>query len=118
MRRLPSDVAVWASRAIRSGWFSLAAGTYENGGPGGSVCPIAAAATMAGAWSNGAITEGHEAWGTPEGPSLEVEDFAAYFDLCAADAGLDYAIRLVSETLAENAAVSQRAACARAHATD
>ncbi|MGH8571440.1 MAG: hypothetical protein ACREX8_02540, partial [Gammaproteobacteria bacterium] len=88
VRRLPPDVAVWTSRAIRSGWFSLAPGVYEDGGPGGAVCPIAAGATMAGAWVNGGIAEGHEAWGTPQGPSPEVEDFAAYFDLCAEEAGI------------------------------
>jgi hypothetical protein len=110
VRRLPDDLGVWMSRAVRSGWFSLAAGVYENGGPGGAVCPIAAAATIAGAWVDGAIAEGHEAWGTPEEPSPEVEDFAAYFDLCAEEAGLDRAIGIVSETVAANAATRERAA--------
>lgn len=110
VRGLPPDIAVWMSRAVRGGWFSLTAGAYESGGPGGSACPITAAAKMAGAWVDGAIAEGHEAWGTPEGPSGEVEDFAAYFDLCADEAGLDRAIGIVLETLAENPATRERAA--------
>jgi hypothetical protein len=110
VRRLPSDVAMWMSRAFRSGWFRMAAGAYEGGGGGESVCPITAAARMAGAWLDGGIADGHEAWGTPDGPSPEVEDFAAYFDLCAEEAGLDRAIGIVLVTLAENAATSERAA--------
>lgn len=110
MRRLPPDVAVWMSRAVRSGWFTLTAGAYERGGPGGSACPITAAAKMAGAWADGSIAEGHEAWGTPEGPSPEVEDFAAYFDLCADEGGLDRAIGIVLETLAGYPATGERAA--------
>lgn len=99
IRRLPPEVAVWMSRALRSGWFSLTAGTYESGGPGASVCPITAAAKMAGAWADGSIAEGHEAWGTPDEPSSEVEDFAAYFDLLADDAGLHRAIKIVRAEL-------------------
>ena len=98
------------SRALRSGWFSLTAGTYESGGPGASVCPITAAAKMAGAWADGAIAERHEAWGTPGGPSPEVEDFAAYFDLCVEEASLDRAIGIVLATLAENPATREQAA--------
>lgn len=110
IRLLPGDLALWMYRALRSGWFSIEAGAYQDGGPGGAVCPIAAAATMAGAWVEGGIAEGHEAWGTPEAPSPEVENFAAYFDLCAEEIGLDEAIAILSETLAENAAVRYLAA--------
>lgn len=123
VRLLPGDLALWMSRALRGGWLSLAAGAYENGGPGGAVCPIAAAAMLAGAWVDGGIGDGHVEWGTAEGPSPEVEDFAAYFDICAEEvgldqtiaicaeeAGLDQTIAIVSEALAEDAAIRQLAA--------
>lgn len=106
---LPGDLRVWMSRALESGWFSITAGSYENGGPGGTVCPIAAAAKLAGAWVDGGI-KGHDRWGTSEGPSPEVEDFAAYFDLCAEEVGLDRAIAIVSEAIAASARVTREAA--------
>lgn len=110
VRLLPGDLALWMSRALRGGWFSLTASAYENGGPGGAVCPIAAAAMLAGAWVDGGIGDGHEEWGTVEGPSPEVEDFAAYFDICTEEVGLDQTIAIVSEALVEDAAIRQLAA--------
>jgi hypothetical protein len=82
-------------RALRSGWFSLTARTYESGGPGALRLPDHGGREMAGAWADGAIAGGHEAWGTPEGPSPEVEDFAAYFDILADEAGLHRAVKIV-----------------------
>ena len=110
IRGLPPEVAMWMSRALRSGWFSLTAGTYESGGPGGAVCPITAAAKMAGAWADGAIAEGYEAWGNPDGPSPEVEEFAAYFDLFADDADVDQAIGIVAEMLVKRPVLARQAA--------
>lgn len=65
---------------------------------------------MAAFWSGGAIAGGHPSWGTPEAPSAAVEDFAAYFDLCSAEEGLDRAIGIVAEALAGNPEFSRRAA--------
>lgn len=96
---LPSGVGCWVSRALKSGWFRVEPGDYENGGPGGAVCPIVAAATMAGLWSNGELLPGNPAWGSPSGPTAEIEDFAAYFDLCAEEFSTVIAIRIVNETL-------------------
>ena len=56
-------------------------------GPGGAKCPVAAAATLAGVWRDGGI-EGRPRWGDDEEPASAVEDFAAYFDLCADELGI------------------------------
>jgi hypothetical protein len=85
-------------RALDGGWFDIGPGTYD-GGPGGTVCPIAAAAKLAGAWEDGTLRPGWNSWGTPDGPSQLVEDFAAYFDLYAAEVGLEPALALVMDSL-------------------
>lgn len=96
---LHPDVARWVILALDSGWFRIEAGAYEHGAPGGAVCPIVAAATMAGAWRDGHLLPGNEAWGRPDRPSQEVEDFAAYFDLCAEELGTTAAIDTVRGAL-------------------
>jgi hypothetical protein len=101
-RRLPSDLRLWMRRALESGWFDIGPGDYD-GGPGGTVCPITAAAKLAGAWEDGAVAPGWDSWGTPDGPSERVEDFAAFFDLCTQDSGVEYAIGIVEEALPEPA---------------
>lgn len=93
------DVAWWLIHALDSDWFRIEPGAYEHGGPEGGVCPIVAAATMAGIWRHGQLLPGNQAWGSSERPSSEVEDFAAYFDLCAEDSGTATAIDTVRRTL-------------------
>jgi hypothetical protein len=41
----------------------------------------------------------HPAWGTPEEPSPEVEEFAAGFYICAEEQGLDHALTVVASAL-------------------
>ena len=45
---LHTEVARWVRRTLDGGWFRIEPGAYEHGDPGGAVCPIVAAATMAG----------------------------------------------------------------------
>jgi hypothetical protein len=97
--RLPSGVAGWVAKALRSGWFRIEPGAYEDGDPEGPVCPIVAAATMAGAWLNGRLLPGNSEWGDSNGPTPAVEDFAAYFDLCAGELGTANALEIASQTL-------------------
>jgi hypothetical protein len=96
---LDTDVARWVIRALDSEWFRIEPGAYEHGGPGGAVCPIVAAATLAGIWRDGQLLPGNQVWGTSERPANEVEDFAAYFDLCAEDSGTGQAIETVRKAL-------------------
>lgn len=96
---LDTEVARWVIRALDSDWFRIEPGAYEHGGPGGAVCPIVAAATMAGVWRNGQLLPGNPGWGSPERPANEVEDFAAYFDLCAEECGSVNAIETVRRAL-------------------
>jgi hypothetical protein len=97
-RSLSPGIRVWLDRAMSSGWHRLGAGFYD-GGPGGAMCPIAAAATMAGIWNDGAIDGGNPEWGTHDGPSGPVEEFVAYFDLCSEDGGIESAISTVRRAL-------------------
>lgn len=96
---LPTEVARWVGWALRVGWFRIEPGAYETGARGGVVCPIVAAATMAGVWLNGGLLPGNSNWGSPSGPTAEVEDFAAYFDLCAEELGTAETVRIGRETL-------------------
>lgn len=98
-QNLDTDVARWVIRALDSDWFRIEPGAYEHGGPGGTVCPIVAAATLAGIWTDGQLLPGNQVWGTPERPANEVEDFAAYFDLCAEHSGTGQAIETVRGAL-------------------
>lgn len=92
---LDPDIGRWMIRALDSDRFRVEPGAYEHGGPGGTVCPIVAAATMAGAWRDGQLQPGNPLWGAPDRPANEVEEFAAYFDLCAQDSGTVTAITTV-----------------------
>jgi len=87
-------LALWS--AIESGEFSFIAGDYDDGG--GRLCPLAAAATVAGVWDSQTRSPAHEAWGI-EAPSAEVEDFAAYFDLASDETSVQWSIALVSREL-------------------
>src|SRR4051794_38053201 len=80
-RALPDTIAAWMRRALEAGEYRIAPWAYETDV---AVCPVVAAAMCAGVWEDdGAIAAGHPAWGTPDGPSDEVEEFAAWFDLCS-----------------------------------
>ena len=57
-----------------------------------TVCPVVAAAKAEGIWENGGPTRNGPEWGTPDAPCLEVEEFAAWFDICCEDEGLDAAL--------------------------
>ena len=96
---LPTVVARWVVRALDSDWFQIEPGAYQHGGPGGTVCPIGAAATLAGIWRDGQLLPGNPAWGTAQHPADEVEEFAAYFDLCAEERGTANAITTVRGAL-------------------
>lgn len=110
---LPPTIRRWVSMAIRSGWFHIEPGDYD-GRPRGGVCPVTAGAILAGVWGDGCPKPGHPEWGTVDKPSAEVEDFAAYFDLCAQELGTEQALRIVQTALAEGeipgSAVSDRLA--------
>lgn len=105
---LPASVREWIDRSLRSGWYEI--GSHSFQAPGGTLCPIAAAATMAGIWHDGALKDGNPDWGTPDAPSAAVEDFAAYFDICAEDDGLGRAIELVRLALEESLTSQSRVA--------
>jgi hypothetical protein len=103
---LPSTIRVWLSRAVRSGWHQIGPGAYEDGSSN-RVCPIVAAAKMASVWGERGLRAGHSTWGTPDGPSPAVEEFAASFDLCAEEIGTGAALEVVIESLEPQA--TQRA---------
>lgn len=84
---LPSGVRRWMARAFDSTWFQIEPGAYDAGHRGGHVCPFVAAAMLAGVWSRGEVLPGNPDWGSPDGPTAEIEDFAAYFDLCSEQIG-------------------------------
>lgn len=112
--RLPRGPALWVRRALKSGWFVIEPGDYE--GSGGEKCPAIAGATMAGVWHDGRLLAGHPEWGSPNSPSPELEDFAAYFDLCAEELGTAAALAVVVEALrpisSRRPALTRRAASA------
>lgn len=103
---LPPTIRVWLTRALRSGWYAIGPGAYD-GGDGGRVCPIVAAAKMAGVWGAEGLRPDNPLWGTVDHPSPAVEEFAAYFDLCAEQLGTPAALAVVTESLAAQA--TQRA---------
>ena len=105
--QLPTDLRTWMRLALDSGWFDITSGSYDSGGE--SHCPVAAAATLAGAWVNGGIV-GKPEWGTPDEPGPEVENFAAYFDLVAEDVGLGAALAIMTPELDVFARTTAKAA--------
>lgn len=96
-RSLPPDLRIWMQRAFDSGDYDFTPKSFDDGS--GRHCPVGAAADKAGAWIDGGI-HGHPDWGTPEEPGEEVEEFAAYFDLCCDEHGLDQTLRVVESELA------------------
>ena len=85
IQHLPGEIRAGLSIALATGRHRIGAFSYANDL---TVCPIVAAAREAGVWNGDHIAPGNPAWGTPEGPSPEVEEFAAWFDLCCEADGI------------------------------
>src|SRR4051794_21968646 len=96
IEHLPEDIRAWLGVALASGRQKIAAFSYANEL---AVCPIVAAAREAGIWSGDHIALDNPAWGTPDGPSPQVEEFAAWFDLCCEDHGLTATLETVRGAL-------------------
>lgn len=92
-RALPSDLRAWMRMAVLERAAALCFGEYEDSD--GGVCPVVAAAKLAGAWEGGRIVDGFETWGGPDGPTERVEDFVAYFDLVSDGKGVEHALGVV-----------------------
>jgi hypothetical protein len=87
-------------RALRRGGYGIGAGNWDQG-PGGTVCPIRAAAMIAGVWRDGHCADGGPEWGTENEPSETVMEFAVCFDLAAEQFGLGEAVSAVRIALGE-----------------
>lgn len=96
IEHLPDEIRVRLSVALATGRQRIGAFSYANDL---AVCPIVAAAREAGVWTGDHIAPRNPAWGTPDGPSPEVEEFAASFDLCWEDHGLIPTVETVREAL-------------------
>lgn len=105
--RLAAPIRLYLALALNSDCFRLGPKSYESDL---TVCPIAAAAKLAGVWENQAIATGHPEWGTPEAPSAEVEDFAAWFDICCEEHGLTIALQVIGTALGATSRAVRRAA--------
>jgi len=92
VRALPADIAAPLRVALEQGEFRIGAFSYETEL---AVCPIAAAAKVAGVWHGGCPQLSGPPWGTEDCPSPEVEEFAAWFDICAEERSLEQAIAIV-----------------------
>ena len=86
---LPLRVARAMHIALTYQHYRIAPRSWENDL---AVCPVVAAAKAEGIWENGAPNENGLEWGTAEQPTLEVEEFAAWFDICCKDEDLDAAL--------------------------
>lgn len=96
IEHLPEDIRGWLRAALANGRYRIGAFSYANDL---AVCPIVAAAREAGVWDSDHITPGNPDWGTPDGPSPEVEEFAAWFDLCCEDNGVTATVETIREAL-------------------
>jgi hypothetical protein len=95
---LPSAISRPLEIALRGGRFQMSAGSWE-GGPGGAVCPIVAAAMTAGVWRDGHCAAGGPEWGSEERPSDAVMEFAVCFDLCVEEDGIEAAVAFTRTAL-------------------
>jgi hypothetical protein len=93
---LPDDIRTWLRVALASGHHRIGGFSYANDL---TVCPIVAAAQQAGVWDGDHITPGNPAWGTPDGPSAVVEEFAAWFDVGCEANGLTATVLTVRDAL-------------------
>lgn len=96
IHHLPRDIRRWLAVALISSRQRIGAFSYANDL---AVCPIVAAAKAAGVWNGDHVAPGNPVWGTPDGPSSEVEEFAAWFDLCCEDNGLTATVETVRGAL-------------------
>jgi len=83
-------------RAVASGWFHIEPGVYESNT---GVCPLVAAAKMAGVWRDGHAADGGPDWGSDTEPSVPCFVFAVSFDLYSEEAGIDRALEVVLQGL-------------------
>lgn len=95
--QLPREIRAWLRIALQSGRHQIGAFSYASEL---AVCPVVAAAQEAGVWDVDHVVAGRPAWGTPEGPSDEVEEFGAWFDLAAEAVGLEAALNVVAGSVA------------------
>lgn len=79
-------------RALASGWYHIEPESYESQI---GVCPLVAAALIAGVWRDGHAADGGPDWGSETEPSALCFVFAVSFDLFAEEAGTDRAIEVV-----------------------
>ncbi len=93
---LPPSVRRAMSVALASGWYSIEPGGYESAT---GVCPIVAAAKIAGFWRDGHSADGGPEWGTETEPSPPCFEFAVCFDMYSEVAGTNTALDLVLEEL-------------------
>src|SRR4051794_31961758 len=63
-RALPGVIASWMQIALEDRKYRIGPYAYETDL---TVCPIVAAAKVAGIWHEGVLVEGHPAWGTCAG---------------------------------------------------
>ena len=89
---LPDPVRRAMLLALRSGWYVIEAGGYESDT---AVCPLVAAAKIAGVWRDGHAADGGPDWGGETAPSEPAFTFAVGFDLYAEEVGIDAAVKLV-----------------------
>jgi len=93
---LPDPVRRAMRLALRSGWYRIEPGSWESAT---AVCPLAAAAKVAGVWRDGHAADGGALWGDEHEPAITGFAFAVAFDLYAEEAGTDAAIELLLEEL-------------------
>ena len=93
---LPPSVRRAMSVALASGWYSIEPGHYESAT---GVCPLVAAAKIAGFWRDGHSADGGPEWGTETEPSPPCFEFAVCFYMYAEVAGATRAVEVVLQGL-------------------
>lgn len=94
---LPETIAASMLIALKRSELRIGAFAYETEL---LVCPLAVAARTAGVWHDGWPAFGGPLWGGEDGPTAAMEEFAAWFDICAQERGLDEAVAIVRAALA------------------
>jgi hypothetical protein len=81
---------------LRSGWYTIEPNKYESAT---GVCPVVAAAKIAGVWRDGHTADGGPDWGDETHPNAEGFEFAVSFDVYADEVGTPAAVEMVLEEL-------------------
>jgi len=89
---LPEPVRRAMLLGLRSGWYVIKAEGYES--PTG-MCPLVAAAKIAGVWRDGHAADGGVDWGDETRPNKRCFEFAVAFDLYAGEVGTAVAVDVV-----------------------